>query len=1044
MALALQFLGPPQLILENEPVNVNRRSIVALLAYLAVNDSTQAKRVYSRESLSALLWPDYDQIKAFTNLRHTLWEIQKAFGPGWLVAERETVSLGGDANVWVDVHRFESLLSESQAQGDISLRIPLLTESVKLYRHHFLTGFHLKNAPTFDAWSLAKADELRHKQTEALTLLAEDYCLLGDAGSALQYTRRLVTLDPLNESAHRLLMQVYSQVGQHNAALQQYQTFEQTLRKEMGLDPQPETRALYKQIRKGDIKHFQAEIIRETITPQNNLPQQLTSFIGREKEQAEIVGLIARNRLVTLTGSGGVGKTRLSLQVATEVLDQFPDGVWFIELAPLADPNLVPETILTTLHLGEQAGKTPFQVLEEQLRNKKLLLILDNCEHLIEASAKVTHALLMSATAVKIIATSREVLGIGEELAWRVPSLALPDLKSLLDLDQLTHYESVRLFIERALLVQPYFKADATNVSAIAQICSRLDGIPLAIELAAARVKALSVDQIVRRLDDRFRLLTRGSHTLLERHQTLRAAIDWSYNLLDANEKNLLFRLSVFMGGWTLEAAEQVCIRQGGEFDVLEILSDLIDKSLVIMDGSRLEARYHLLETTRQYALEKLSESGEGEIWHNRHLDYFRDLAEKGNSEISGPHQAEVIEGLDAELDNFRAALDWCVSNQYTESALQMLGALGWAWDMRGYYNEVRSWFDKIRVQGDCADYPEAYARLLNHLGRFAADFDHRPDAESILEESHAIWLKLGSRGEQGLADVLCFLGMNAGIQGDIDKAESFFRQSLELARKCNNRRITAGSMVFLGNTEYDRGHVPAALHLYEQGLELSQHTGDLLMISIASANLGGFFLEQGMYEKAHPLFAQEVEINEKLQFRFGLAGTWIRLGELSRHEGDYVQAEECLEISMKVSRDLGMKERISYNLYFLGLLALHQNDYSSAVERFREYFNFDRVLEKEISLCRFLTGMSAVAGGTNQPKRCAKLFGAAQWIIESTSDFRMDQLDRAEFDRHIQIARDQLGNVTFEALSKEGSTMTMEQAVELTTKKGELSTLVA
>ena len=210
MALAFQFLGPPQLILENEPVNINRRSIVALLAYLAVNDNRQAKRTYTRESLSALLWPDHDQVKAFTNLRHTLWEIQKAFGPGWLIANRETIGLQADANVWVDVHRFETLLFESQAQSDVALRIPLLTESVKLYRHHFLTGFNLKNSPTFDVWSMTKADELRHKLTEALTLLTEDYCLLADVESAVQYARRLVTLDPLNEAAHRQLMQVYS------------------------------------------------------------------------------------------------------------------------------------------------------------------------------------------------------------------------------------------------------------------------------------------------------------------------------------------------------------------------------------------------------------------------------------------------------------------------------------------------------------------------------------------------------------------------------------------------------------------------------------------------------------------------------------------------------------------------------------------------------------------------------------------------------------------------------------------------------------------
>jgi predicted ATPase/DNA-binding SARP family transcriptional activator len=1031
MTLAFQFLGPPQLILENEPINVNRRSIVALLSYLAVNDSGGAKRVYTRESLSALLWPDYDQVKAFTNLRHTLWEIQKTFGSNWLIANRETIGLQPGANIWVDVHRFESLIAESHALDDVSLRIPLLLESVKLYRHHFLTGFNLKNAPTFEEWSLSKADELRHKHTEALTLLAEDYCLLGDAESALQYARRLVTFDPLNESAHRLLMQVYGQVGQHNAALKQYQDFEQLLRKELGLDPQPETRALYKQIRKGDLKHVPVGIQRETITPQNNLPQQLTSFIGREKGQAEIVSLLANNRLITLTGSGGIGKTRVSLQVAAKVFHQFPDGVWFIELAPLTNPDLIAQTILSTLHLGEQAGKTPLMVLEEQLIHKKVLLILDNCEHLIDASARVAHALLKATSEVKILATSREVMGIGGEIAWRVPSLALPDPKS--PPDQLTKYESISLFMERALSVQPHLNLDETSMLAIAQICSRLDGIPLAIELAAARVNALGVKQIARRLDDRFRLLTKGSRIVLERQQTLRAAIDWSYNLLDTEEKELLARFSVFMGGWTLEAAEQVCIRREGEFGVLDVLSDLIDKSLVIMDGSTGEARYHLLETTRQYALEKLGESAGDKIWRDQHLAYFIELAEKGNKEATGPLQAEVIDLMDAELDNFRAALDWCISNQDLEPALQLLGALGWAWDMRGYYHEFRSWFERIRVLGNCADYPEAYARLLNHVGRFATDFDHRSDAESILEECRAIWSQVGERGEQGLADVVCVLAMNAHHKGNIDRAESFYKESIALAQKCNNHRALAASTVFLGIIEQERGNLAQSIDLYKQGLELAQNAGDLLFISLACGNLSDLYLQQGNLKKARPLLERELEISGKLQFRFGLAPAWVSMCELNRREGDYTQAEQWLEKSMAVSRDLGLKELIRFNLYLFGLLALHRNDYTSAIKYFREYF--DRAVEEKLILCRFLTGMSAVAGGTSQPELCARIFGAAQLIIESTSDFRMDPFDRAEFDRHIQIARFQLGNAKFKALTKEAHTMSMEQAIELATQ---------
>ncbi len=453
------------------------------------------------------------------------------------------------------------------------------------------------------------------------------------------------------------------------------------------------------------------------------------------------------------------------------------------------------------------------------------------------------------------------------------------------------------------------------------------------------------------------------------------------------------------------------------------------------MDGSGVEARYHLLETTRQYALEKLFESKEVEFWRNQHLTYFLDLAEKGSREITGPHQAEVIDRLDAELDNFRAALDWCVSNHYVESALQMLGALGWAWDMRGYYNEVRSWFERICAQGNCDDYPEVYARLLNHLGRFAADFDHLPNAEAILEESREIWLKLGDRGEQGLADVLCWLGMNAHNKGNLDQAETFYKKSLAIAQECNNQRTIAGTKMFLGVIEQQRGQIASAQHLYEESLDLSQKAGDLLVISLSGTNMAGLFVEQGNYAKARPLLDQALHINEKLQFRFGLRGTWINFAELYLREGEYVRAEQSIKKSMSISRDLGMHEQMGYSLYFMGLLALHRSDYSSAAVHFIEYFDLDHVLEEKISLCRFLTGMSAVAGGTDQAERCAKLFGAAQVVLESTSDFRVDPFDRAEFDRHVQIARAQLGEARFNMLSTEGRMMTMEQVIMLAQK---------
>jgi predicted ATPase len=367
-----------------------------------------------------------------------------------------------------------------------------------------------------------------------------------------------------------------------------------------------------------------ASVVSISPKSRNNLPTNLSKFIGREKEIAEVKGALSEYRLVTLTGSGGVGKTRLSLQVAAELLDQFPNGTWFVELAPITDPDLIPQVILTAADMQTQQGRSALDSLMDFLREKTSLLVLDNCEHLIEACARLADTLLNAAPNLKILASSREALGVKGEQAWHVPSLSIPDLKHLPAIEGLSQYEAVRLFIDRAVLAQPHFAVTDENANAVAQICSRLDGIPLAIELAAARVKVLKAEQIAERLNDRFRLLTGGSRTALPRQQTLRALIDWSYDLLSENEKLLLRRLAVFMGGCTLEAAEQVC--NDGHIhaeDVLDLLIHLVDKSLVVVDENPAQLRYRMLETVRQYAREKLLESGEGEKFHTQHIAYF-------------------------------------------------------------------------------------------------------------------------------------------------------------------------------------------------------------------------------------------------------------------------------------------------------------------------------------------------------------------------------------------------------------------------------------
>jgi DNA-binding SARP family transcriptional activator len=381
--LALEFLGLPQVHLDDTPIATDRRKAIALLAYLAVSDIGRARQRYSRESLSALLWPDYEQAKAFSNLRRTIWEVHQALGEGWLIAEREVVRLNEEAQIDLDVAHFQDLISQGRQQTDTALRIPLLADAAKLYRNHFLTGFSLRDASNFNEWAFAESENLRRQLAEALTMLSGAYCDVDQSAEAIPHARRLVALDPLNELAHRQLMEVYLQAGQHSAALKQYQTCEQILRKELNLDPQPETRALYKKIRKGEGKPVQLEKQIETTTPKHNLPLQLSTFIGREKEQAEILKLLTKNRLITLAGTGGIGKTRLSLQVGQQLLKQYSGGVWFVALDSLSDPSLVSQTIASVFDIQETTDRPLIEKLTDALREKTILLILDNCEHLL-------------------------------------------------------------------------------------------------------------------------------------------------------------------------------------------------------------------------------------------------------------------------------------------------------------------------------------------------------------------------------------------------------------------------------------------------------------------------------------------------------------------------------------------------------------------------------------------------------------------------------------------------------------------------------------
>ena len=625
------------------------------------------------------------------------------------------------------------------------------------------------------------------------------------------------------------------------------------------------------------------------LTRPNNLPLQLTSFVGRRQEISEIGKLLVSTRLLTLTGPGGVGKTRLGLAVAAAVLDDFEDGVWWVELASLSDPQLVAQEVVLALGLHEEPTRSKIASLSQYLQNKDLLLALDNCEHLIMACAELVEQLLHICPGLRILTTSREALGIGGETVWQVPPLSLPDLHPLPTLEDLTQSEAGQLFIERAQAVQPTFQMTATIAGAIAQICRQLDGMPLAIELAAARVKVLTVPQIATRLDDCFRLLTGGSRTALPRHQTLQATIDWSYDLLTEPEQRLFRRLAVFAGGFTLEAAEAVVSDEVGQDtilpgNVLDLLSLLVDKSLIVVRHGR-QARYRMLETIRQYARERLLASGELDPIRRRHLAYYLQLVEGAEAKLRSAEQLIWLNRLEIEHDNLRATLAWSLESEATEEGLRLAGALSVFWDRRGYLSEGSEWLERILASAHQDDL--ILARALIGAGHLAWQQSKHEQALALVEQSLALCRRYGDK--QGIAHSLYLLGVIAHWQGDRDRGRSLLEESLSLSREIKDELNMIEVLLFLADIRLRQGDNEQAAALLQEGLTLSQKLGDKWGIAFALSALGEVARRQGDYKQAVIHFQKALtlhgEQNSKVQMPFTLEALAITAAEQGHPE---------------------------------------------------------------------------------------------------------------------------------------------------------------
>ena len=797
----------------------------------------------------------------------------------------------------------------------------------------------------------------------------------------------------------------------------------------------------------------------------NNLPTQLTSFVGREKELADVKKLLHDTHLLTLIGPGGTGKTRLSIQAASELLEQYPDGVWLVELAPILDSLLVPRTTAMAMGLRDEPQRPVMDMLCDYLREKKMLLILDNCEHLVDACARMADHVLHAAPDVRILASSREALGIGGEVTYRVPSLGLPDLDHLPTFEALNQYEAVKLFIDRATSAVPTFAVTNENAPALAQICHRLDGIPLAIELAAAKVRVLDLDQIAKRLDDRFRLLTGGSRTALERHQTLRAAIDWSYNLLPAAEQVLFRRLSVFVGGWTLEAAESIC-GDGLDVEVLDLLEHLINKSLVQMETMAGQSRYSMLETMRQYASEKPVEAGESDSLRDRHLEYFLDLAETAVPHLVRSEQLEWLAKLDADYENLRLAIEWALNKESAESSLRLCAALGQFWSVRGYWLEGTNWLNQALVKSFQHSTNENFlrAKALSIDALLANYLDDMPRLRESAEKSLRLAQEISDKRETAIAKF--YVGMALWRQNEYDRALALLEQSftdfqemgdpfwkmksykffteilltqgkitwkekvyrdVELARAAGERLDLARALLAFGVYEFAIGQPEEARNYAEEASELLKQIGSNTYEP--KFLFGAMAWLSGNYNEAKAIYA-DIQTHLSLSGEKNMRSSAIGLlGSLALDEGDLGQARIFLEQSLATARELQNYVFIVFRSIELGNLFYLEGNPEEFKRKYREGLS----LAKKLNLidkfdCLFLTLRTPYSRAVHHT---VSILGALHHYQRET-ETPADPILKRFYDRAEAHTRQVLGDGTFEAIFAERQKMSLDQALDL------------
>jgi non-specific serine/threonine protein kinase len=889
---------------DGREVVLSLRRGLALLAYLALTD-----RSHRRDELCSLLWPDVDDREARSRLRHTLYRTSELVGQSVFDPEGDAVSVAVDT--WLDTRELERALPSGRA--DLT-QIHALRGVANLYRGDLMSGFTIPDSANWDEWQFLERERMRQLAGQLFQALAQEELTAGEWESGLGHARQWLSLDHMHEPAHRLLMQLYASSGQQAAALRQYDQCARTMRSELGVEPEPETSELYERIKARrfaaeprpapevkppttEVDSLPSDVPAQpapSMPPQsgaNNIPTGLARYVGRQSEHDRVMDLLDRTALLTLTGPGGVGKTRFAIELASDVASVTHREAHFVELSSLTDPARVPATVAAALGVVDASARPAVETLIQALHFRQPLIVLDNCEHVIDSCSSLVEAVLHACEGVTIVATSREPLGLSWETVWPLGPLEVPGTDDV-SLEEIARAESVQLFVDRARMLRPSFTLGDSNSGEVAEICRRLDGIPLAIELAAVRLRVLSPRQILERLDDRFRLLTGGLRSLPPRQQTLQATIEWSHNLLTEDEQVLFRRLAVFAGGWSLEAAEEVCgTGIGADGGMLDLIASLADKSLITVDVRSETPRYGFLDTIRAFALDRLRSSDDEIRTRDLHQQWYFGLLRDWSYQLWGPDQRSLMTRLDQEVDNLRAALDWCEHSpsSASEALEQCSFSLYRYWDVRGMASEARSRLQALLALAAPDSSPggvaqsEAFLAHFYMLGGLPQEAHERAvaatakarDADDPWSQIHTVLVSTIIHGllhDFDLVPSLCqeglelarvighpfgdapwnyWLGEVACMEGRLDEGEALLDACHEAVAAIGDTRELSTVIFVQGHAALLRGDLPRAERLMQETLRERFHARDAQVVPHCLDALGWVASARGGAERA-------------------------------------------------------------------------------------------------------------------------------------------------------------------------------------------------